>query len=83
MSTVTSAVSLISIVPFTVARTTLVPGTDDRSAPLATPSSPVGSPGCTSVFPLPLALSVTVAPATGAPDPSRTVTVIVDVSLAA
>ena len=41
----------------------MVPGTEERSAPVATPSSPVGPAGCTNVFPLPLALNVTVAPA--------------------
>src|SRR5881628_2297224 len=48
------------------------------SVPVATPVALVVALGCVSVLPLPVAASTTVAPATGLPDASRAVTVIVD-----
>ena len=59
----------------TVALITLLPGTFEESDPVATPSEPVVPFGCVSVLPLPVALRRTLAPETGAPLPSRTVTV--------
>jgi hypothetical protein len=51
--------------------------------PVATPLAFVGPTGWVSVFPVPVAASTTVAPATGLPEASRAVTVIVDVPLPA
>ena len=46
--------------------------------PVATPLAFVGPTGWVSVLPVPVAASTTVAPATGLPEASRAVTVIVD-----
>jgi hypothetical protein len=53
------------------------------SVPVATPLAFVTPTGWVSVFPVPVAASTTVAPATGLPEASRAVTVIVDVPLPA
>jgi len=51
--------------------------------PVATPLEFVVALGCVTVLPVPLTARTTVAPATGLPNPSRAVTVIVEVSVPA
>jgi hypothetical protein len=75
--TTTSTVWTTAI-PVIVAETVLVPAAVELKVPVATPLAFVGALGCVSVLPGPVAASTTVAPATGFPDASRAVTVIVD-----
>jgi hypothetical protein len=76
--TTTVAVWVMRSVPFTVALTVLVPAAVELSVPVATPLAFVWPRGCRSVLPVPVAANTTVAPATGLPEASRAVTVIVD-----
>src|SRR5205823_786659 len=76
--TVTPAVSVTVIVPFTVAVTVFVPAAVELRAPVIWPLVLVVPAGCVSVIPVAgFAASVTVAPLTGFPLASLTVTVIV------
>jgi hypothetical protein len=61
-----------------VADTVLDSASVALSVPVATPLAFVRPTGCVSVLPVPVAASTTVAPATGLPEASRAVTVIVD-----
>src|SRR5438132_1903605 len=74
--TVTPAVC-VSPVPFTVAETVFPSATVELSAPVATPFPSVAAAGWVNVLPLPVAASSTVIPATGFPEASLAVTVIV------
>jgi hypothetical protein len=64
---------------FAVAVTVLLPAAVELSVPVAIPDASV-APGCVMVFPDPVAASVTVAPGIGFPNPSFSVTVMVDVT---
>src|SRR5205807_368678 len=76
--TVTAAVSVTVIVPFTVAVTVFVPAAVELSVPVIWPVALVVPTGCPSVLPVAgVTASDTVAPVTGLPLASRTVTVIV------
>jgi len=66
-----------------VADTVFDSATIELRVPVATPSAPVGPLGCVRVFPVPVAETTTVAPATGLPNPSLAVTVIVEVPVPA
>jgi hypothetical protein len=66
-----------------VADTVFDSATVELSVPVATPLAFVVAAGCVTVLPRPVALRTTVAPATGLPNPSRAVTVTVDVPLPA
>jgi hypothetical protein len=76
--TTTLAVCVTVTVPFTVAVIVFVSALVELTVPVICPLALVGPAGCVTAFPAPLAASVTVAPFTGFPDPSFTVTVIVD-----
>src|SRR5207245_1979472 len=69
--------------PLIVADTVFDSATVELSVPVVTPLVLVVVAGCVSVFPVPVAASTTVAPATGLPNASRAVTVMVDVPLPA
>src|SRR5881296_1949528 len=75
-ATVTVAVWVIPT-PLMMAETILACATFELSAPVATPSAPVGAAGWVKVLRDPEAESTTVAPLTGFPLPSLAVTVIV------
>jgi hypothetical protein len=64
--------------PLTVADTVFDSATVELRVPVATPLAFVVAAGCVTVLPRPVALRTTVAPATGLPNPSRAVTVMVD-----
>jgi len=74
--TVTVSVCVMAT-PFTVVEMIFAPAPVELKVPVATPDALVG-PGCTRVFPDPVALSTTVAPEIKFPRASRAVTVIVD-----
>src|SRR5437660_6423192 len=74
--TVTPAVC-VSPVPLTVAETVFPSATVELSAPVATPFPSVAAAGWVNVLPLPVAASTTVIPATGFPEASLAVIVIV------
>src|SRR5438552_8209851 len=69
--------------PLIVADTVFDSATVELSLPVVTPLVLVVVAGCVSVFPVPVAASTTVAPASGLPNASRAVTVMVDVPLPA
>src|SRR6266487_3559670 len=69
--------------PLIVADTVFDSAAVELRVPVATPLAFVVALGCVTVFPKPVALRMTVAPATGLPNASRAVTVIVDVPLPA
>jgi hypothetical protein len=73
----------MSAIPFAVAETVFISTTVELNVPVATPFASVGSAGCVSVFPLPIAASATVTPLIGFPLASFAVTVIVAVPLPA
>ena len=75
--TVTVAVSVTTIVPFTVAVTVFGPAAVELNVPVICPLALVVPTGWVSVFPVGEAARVTVAPLTALPKPSFTVTVIV------
>src|SRR6266511_1511582 len=66
-----------------VADTVFDSATGELRVAVATPSAPVGPPGCVSVLPKPVAATTTVAPWIGFPHPSFAVTVMVEVPLPA
>jgi hypothetical protein len=66
-----------------VADTVFDSATSELRVPVATPSAPVGPPGCVTVFPVPVAATTTVAPRIGLPNPSLAVTVMVEVPVPA
>src|SRR6266567_2335234 len=81
-STTTVAVC-VTATPLIVADTVFDSATVELRVPVATPLAFVVALGCVTVFPKPVALRMTVAPATGLPNPSRAVTVIVEVPVPA
>jgi hypothetical protein len=81
-STTTGAVCVTATV-LMVADTVFDSATSELRVPVATPSAPVGPPGCVTVFPVPVAATTTVAPRIGLPNPSLAVTVIVEVPVPA
>jgi hypothetical protein len=64
----------------TVADTVFDSATVELRVPVAIPLELVVALGCVRVLPVPVAARTTVAPDTGLPNPSRAVTVMVDVS---
>jgi hypothetical protein len=74
----TTVAVCVTPTPSIVADTVFDAATVALSVPVATPLAFVRPTGCVSVLPVPVAASSTVAPATGLPEASRAVTVIVD-----
>src|SRR5438309_39116 len=82
--TVTTTVAVcVRASPLIVAETVFDSATVELSIPVATPLALVGPAGCVRVLAVPVAASTTVAPLMGLPNPSRAVTVIVEVALPA
>src|SRR6266487_4326997 len=79
----TTVAVCVTATPLIVADTVFDSAVVELSVPVATPLAFVVALGCVTVFPKPVALRMTVAPATGLPNASRAVTVIVDVPLPA
>src|SRR6266487_5467029 len=79
----TTVAVCVTATPLIVADTVFDSAAVELSVPVATPLAFVVALGCVTVFPKPVALRMTVAPATGLPNASRAVTVIVDVPLPA
>ena len=76
-ATVTLAVALSAVVPFTVALTVFVSALLELSVPVTCPFAPVAPTGWVSALFAPVAARVTAAPLTGFPNWSFTVTVMV------
>src|SRR5207253_1483085 len=76
-TTVTLAVALTAVVPFTVALTVFVSVLLELSIPVTCPFAPVAPTGWVSALFAPVAARVTAAPLTGFPNWSFTVTVMV------
>ena len=78
--TVTMTVAVcVRASPLIVAETVFDSATVELSIPVATPLALVGPAGCVRVLAVPVAASTTVAPLMGLPNPSRAVTVTVEV----
>jgi len=69
----------VTATALTVADTVLDSATVEVTVPVAIPLAFVVALGCVTVLPVPVAASATVAPWMGLPNPSRAVTVIVEV----
>ena len=82
--TLTSTVAVcVTAMPSIVAETVFDSATVELRVPVATPLAFVVALGCVNVLPVPVAARTTVAPATGFPNASRAVTVIVEVPVPA
>src|SRR2546430_1640403 len=79
----TTVAVCVTATPLIVADAVFDSAAVELRVPVATPLAFVVALGCVTVFPTPVALRMTVAPATGLPNASRAVTVIVDVPLPA
>jgi len=82
--TLTTTVAVcVTVTALIVADTVFDSATVALKVPVVTPLAFVTPTGWVSVFPVPVTANTTVAPATGLPEASRAVTVIVDVPLPA
>ncbi len=79
----TTVAVCVTATPLIVADTVFDSAAVELRVPVATPLAFVVALGCVTVFPKPVALRMTVAPATGLPNASRAVTVIVEVPVPA
>jgi hypothetical protein len=74
----TTVAVCVTATPLIAADTVFDPAAVELRVPVAAPLASVVALGCVTVLPRPVALSTTVAPATGLPNGSRAVTVIVE-----
>src|SRR2546430_3923153 len=79
----TTVAVCVTATPLMVADTVFDSAAVELRVPVATPLVFVVALGCVTVLPKPVALRMTVAPATGLPNASRAVTVIVEVPVPA